>query len=246
MKKNIYYRSIYGRNVIQQHLVPTILMLVNLPKMILEVFLRKNMGERFFSPFISILLAIGLFYLPDMFRMAGPGWGHSTVFNIFLIAYLVMIVVRYLEVRRAPSVFDFARFSLSVGKPFPFFYKIKLMGKRPSTRTVECYYEPLFCLLIGLLLFLIHERLTGFLIIFCAICYFVGNVGAAIRGDHFVMDKIDEIICNQDMSETFVQNKEVSSREVPFFVKKPSTEELRKDFVDQMTDDDNEDAAVAS
>ena len=246
MKKNIYYRAMYGRNTINQKVIPVFMFFLQLPKMILEVLLRKDMGERFFSPFISVLLAIALYFFPNMLRMGGSGWERSIIFTLFLIAYVVMIVVRYLEVRRAPSVFDFERFSLDPGQPFPFFYKIKLFGKTPSTRTVECYFEPLFCFIIGFLLLLIHEYLTGAIIIVCAICYFIGAMASAIRGDHFVMDTIDEIICNQDMAETYVQDEERSPRGVPFFPKKPSTAALRQEFIDHIQDDDEDDAVAAS
>ncbi len=169
----------------------------------------------------------------------------TTTYYIFLVAYAIMSVVRYMEIRREPSVFDFAKFSLSTGLPHPFFKQIKIGGKTPTLRTIEVYYEPLLCFLIAVPLAFLGQPVS-LVIIFCSICYFLFNMLAAIQGDHFVMDKIDEIICNQELSQTFIQDLEVSPRQVPFYGKKPTSEQLRNAFAEQvLANDEEEDVAVA-
>jgi hypothetical protein len=86
--------------------------------------------------------------------------------------------------------------------------------------------------------------MTGTVIAFCSLCHFISNYSFALRGDHFIMDQIDLIICNQDWTQTVMQNKDVSPRGMPFSAKKPSTKELRENLVAVLVDD-YEDAATA-
>lgn len=245
MKRNLYYRTVYGRVQMNQKIAGGIITLLSIPKIIPDVFLRRNMGERYYSPVIAAIVGIGLFYLGTVFRYAYYTT-NMTLYYAFLIAYAVMSVIRYIEIRREPSVFDFAKFSLSTGLPYGFFKNIKLMGKTPSMRTIEIYYEPILFLIPGLLLLLSGQYGLGIILAFSAFSYFFSNLLSAKLGDHFVMDKIDEIICNQELSETFIQNKEVSPRQVPFYGRKPTTDQLREEFADQvLNNDDDDDAAVA-
>lgn len=245
MKKNIYYSAVYGRMEMNKKVIGLIISSLGLPKTVLDVFLRKNMGERYYSLFGAVLVGLGVYgaiYYQAMLNFRSP----SIFSYIFLAVYVIMAVLRYLEIRREPSVFDFAKFSLSSGVSHPFFKRIRLFGLTPTQRRIDVYYEPLLCLLVGLLI-LIIDPMVGVVIVFCSICYYLHNMLAARMGDHFVMDKIDEIICNQELSETFVQNKEVSPRQVPFYGRKPSSEQLRKAFADDVLDADNvyEDEALA-
>ncbi len=246
MKKNIYYSTVYGRMELNKKVIGLIITLLAFPKIVLDVFLRKNMGERYYSLFVAVLVGIGTYaiiYTQAKVNMDDP----STFSYIFLAAYAIMAVVRYLEIRREPSVFDFAKFSLSSGLSYPFFKQIRLFGLKPTQRRIDVYYEPLLCFVIGVLILITVDPMVGLVVVFCSICYYLHNMLAALLGDHFVMDKIDEIICNQELSETFVQDKEVSPRQVPFFGRKPSSEQLRKAFADDVlnTNDSEEDGALA-
>jgi hypothetical protein len=246
MKRNAYYTVLYGEPAaINKKLGAWVAVILSWPKSVLDVFLRKNMGERYFTLFKSILIFAALWFIPvgieSLYRTEMVS---STSYYVFIILYAIMAGVRYLEIRREPSVFDFAKFSLSRGIPHPFFLRIKLFGKPLSQRSIEVYAEPLLCFIIGVILVLIQEAPVGALIILCSISYFMCNMISAIHGDHFIMDKIDEILLNQDLNETFIQGKEVSPRQVPFFSKKPSTEDLRKNFIDHLNNNDDDDDAV--
>jgi hypothetical protein len=238
-----YYQSLFGRNVIDTTVIPAFLKLVCLPKLFLEVFTRRKMGERYFSKSMAVLIAILLYFLPQLL-MPLFHWRDTTTYYTFYMAYVIMAAYCFVEVKREPSVFDFARFSLDPGKCLPFFKRIKIFGKTPTQRTIDVWLEPLFCFGVGFLLLLLHQNMTGVLIVFCSLCYFVSNYSFALRGDHFIMDQIDLIICNQDLTETMMQNLDVSPRGMPFSAKKPSTKELRENLVAAFIDD-YEDAAVA-
>jgi len=246
MKQNIYYTQNFGRLGTRKLSQFVVALLIG-PKIILDVFMRRKMGERYFTLMGAAVMGLILFMAGSWAdKMGMAPRGGMTSFYVFFVLYAIMSVVRYLEIRRAPSVFDFARFSLSSGIPYDFFFNIKITGKRPTLRTVEIFYEPLFCLIVGFIIGFLGQALVAIVIIICSIAYFLHNQLDATLGDHFVMDKIDEIICNQDMSQTFVQDKEMSDRQVPFFSKKPKTAELRQEFVDQMLNpDDDDEAAMA-
>lgn len=239
-----YYQSLYGRNVINTQVVPALLQFLCLPKIIVEVFVRRRMGERYFSKIWSVVVALILYWLPQpLVRMFG--WHDSWLYHLFLIAYVIMTVVTWVEVWRAPSVFDFKRFSLDPGKCLPFFYRIRIMGKPVTQRMIDTWLEPLFCIGIGFVLVLLSFYMTGTIILFCSLCHFLSNMLFAIRGDHFIMDKIDEIICNQDLTALFIQDRDVSPRGVPFYAQKPTTKELRDNLTQAITGEPD-DAAVAS
>lgn len=242
--KYTYYQSLFGRNVINTKVVPAFLQIICLPKLVVEVFIRRRMGERYFSSVWAVLAGIILYWLPDpLYKIYH--WHDTPTYFVFFTGYVIMSVYTYFEIRRAPSVFDFKRFSLDPGKSLPFFHRIKIFGKTPTQRTIDVYLEPLLCLLVGFLLILGSQYMTGTVIFICSLCHFISNLSFAIRGDHFIMDKIDQIICNQDLSETFVQDRDMSPRGVPFYAQKPTTKELREGILDTMSDFDS-DAAVAS
>lgn len=238
-----YYQSLFGRNVIDTKVIPAILVLICFPKLVLEVFTRRKMGERYFSKAWAILLAIVLFYLPNILYPIFH-WHDTFTYYTFFTAYVIMAAYCFVEVHREPSVFDFARFSKDPGKSLSLFKRIKIFGKTPTQRTIDVWLEPLLCFGIGLILVIMSQRMTGMVIVFCSLCYFISNYSFALRADHFIMDQIDLIICNQDWTETVMQNKDVSPRGMPFSAKKPSTKELRENLVAVLVDD-YEDAAVA-
>lgn len=226
-QKSLYYQVYVQRGNINEQMWNVIQLFLSIPVMIPEVFLKRRMGERYFSLPTVILTMFALGYLKK-FYSAGYGWTGDITFIPFMIAYAIMTVVCIVEIRRAPSVFDFKRFSLDRGTSYDFFFKIKFFGKEPSQRTVNVFYEPIFCLLIGLLLILCSQFLTGMVICLCAACLFVDRSMSAIRGDHYIMDMIDQILVNQAASQNFVQNEEVSPTGVPFLMKKPNSVELRE------------------
>lgn len=238
-----YYQSLYGRGVINTKVVPDLLKILCFPKLLLDVFLRRKMGERYFSIVWATLLGIFLYFGPRVLANIYH-WRDAATFHIFFLAYVIMSLKCYWETKREPSVFDFKRFSLDPGKSLPFFYSLRLFGKSPTQRTIDVYLEPIFCFLIGFGLILTSQYTTGTVIVVASICYFLSNLAFAIRGDNFVMDKIDEIICNQDLTDTFMTERDISPRGVPFYAQKPTTKELREDLLTSLIPDDS-DAAVA-
>jgi hypothetical protein len=65
MKKNLYFRSVYkSSQALEDTVLGSTLRILSLPRTLLEVFTRKNMGERFFSFGTATLLLIVLVAIP--------------------------------------------------------------------------------------------------------------------------------------------------------------------------------------
>jgi hypothetical protein len=253
MKKNLYYRTVFKRkNIVKDFLLNLFLALSSWPRMLLEVFLRKNFGERYFSIATVITLFVALSIFP--FLAFGPralfnsnmasweNWGefllHFSTWLAFAGAFLYFGLKRNEEVKRNPSVYDFKRFSLHTGTIDPIFFRLGFLGEKPSVRLVEIVYEPAVCLLPGIALVILGQWI-GIVIILCSIFYCLGYAGAYYQGDHFVMDKIDEMICNEEMFDSFVEGKDASeTRGFRFYGRRPAKEDIRRKVVETFIADD--------
>jgi hypothetical protein len=210
MKKNLYYATIYQRrNLSKDFLYNLFLGLSSWPRLLLEVFIRSNMGERYFSLFGVVVISLLLLGYP--FYQAGP---YSDVFPVikdnltwylFTGAFAFFGYKRLREVQTLPSVFDFERFSLSSGVSLSIVYDIT---KNP--RRIATLLEPGGCLLIGLLLWWMNQRI-GVVITVCSVIYSLSYMAAFSQADDFLMDHIDNIICNEDLAKTFREG--LTSRE---------------------------------
>ena len=279
MKKNLYYQHVFGRtNAIKEFIYNFFLAISSWPRLILEVFLRKNMGERYFSFSNCVLIIVILCYLPfpitqlksavqafspgqagsgqaninDYMRSMGGSMGgavnrpatsendsgqqsdfiHVTTTNItwylFLIGFFIAALKRRKEVERLPSVFDFARFSLSSGVTVPALFNVKI-GKRPTDiRVVSTIIEPAIFLIIGFILHLC-QQLVGDLLMICSVIYSLSYFAAYHIGDNYIMDKIDEIICNENLKESLVEGREpVNNKGFNFEPRMPNDPGFRK------------------
>jgi hypothetical protein len=148
-----------------------------------------------------------------------------------------MSLERDKEVKRLPSVFDFARFSLSTGEIHTQILAFQWQGKKVDIRTIETVVEPALFFFIGILLKLFGQS-VGTLLVVCSIFYSLSYVAAYVMGDHFVMDKIDEMICNEEMVSSFVEGRNPSeTRGVPFYGRRPTDPETRRMLADTFIED---------
>ncbi|MEA5260311.1 hypothetical protein VB264_21105 [Arcicella aquatica] len=137
-------------------------------------------------------------------------------------------------------MFDFARFSLSPGVINPAFYDFNINGETPTTRQVCTLLEPAFFLGVGIVLALLQQR-VGYLLIFCSIVYSLSWMGAYYRGDQFVMDKIDELIVNEELVDSFVNGREPEeTRGFGHYGKIPDNIDFRRKVVNSFFEDDGD------
>lgn len=262
MEKNLYYRAVLRRpNIIKEALFAFFLSLASYPRLLLEVFVRKNFGERYFRFSTVILTSIFLIIIPfvlnklfspigvrphqayyqgdrDVSAPASPfSMAHFITWYIFIAAFIYVSYLRKLEIKRNPSVFDFARYSLFSGTINPMFLKLSFSQRQTDTRLIETVLEPAFFFIIGFLLCLFQQWI-GLLIILCSIVYAGSYFASYHVGDNFVMDKIDEMICNAELKKAFVNDLNADeTRGFRFIGRKPADIEKRKQMLPFMTQD---------
>ncbi|MBE7172366.1 MAG: hypothetical protein INR73_17395 [Williamsia sp.] len=255
MTKNLYYRQTFKReNVLENWIVHTVGVLASYPRLLIEVFIRKDFGERYFrlsSAFtVASFLAIWP-YIPKVWRFLTARSAAYAVIHarynddfsvmpdyllwyLYLALFVVFSLKRHREIKRNPSVFDFAKFSLFNGTINPFFFSIRLPGKKTDVRRVETLLEPLPFFIAGLLLWLLSQKL-GVLLMVCSVFYSLSYVSAYRGSDNFIMDKIDQIILNEEMEKVFMDDApEEESRYVRFSGRKPDDPEVRRKILSQI------------
>ncbi len=253
MTKNLYYQTMFARqSFIVSLLLELFLTIASVPRMLLEVFIRKNFGERYFSPLTGFFILIFLAGVPMGRGIFALFSGASLIdairdnvtWYLYLGAFVYATILRWREVWRSPSVFDFARFSLSTGDIHPRFYNLTLFGKSPNVRTIEIWLEPGFFFCIGLFLWGLGQD-VGILLTICSILYSLSYVAAYKKGDDFVMDRIDKLICTDELAATFIEERDSrETRGFRFYGRRPADPEKRRRAVATFVEDED-DVAVA-
>lgn len=231
VQTNIYYRAIHGRrNLIGETIFAFFMGISSYPKLVIEVFIRKNMGDRYFTPMSAITVGILLFYVPwIMPGRSYPGNMSSIIMDnplwyLFIAVFAFFSFLRYKEIMRKPGTYDFNRFSKSDGEILPIFKRTKF-----TMRQIEIYLEPLSVLLLGLLLAAIGQKIPGLVFTFCAIVYSVSKMGDYRVGDNFIKDKIDILLNNEDLRNDFLgKGKTQSEHGFKFRGPIPSDPEIRQ------------------
>lgn len=268
MKKNLYYRSLHRReNLIKKFFLSLFAFFASGSRLLLEVFIRKNFGERYFKLSAAILLTIQFGLLPLLLVFIqkqfpsehdiniadydfleneaavasspmASAWSQYITWYIFLAAFLAMSIKHHLDMKKQPSVFDFQKFSLFSGDYQNFVWKLPFF-KATNPRDRECYLEPLLFLIIGIPLVLLDQH-VGWLIIICSIFYSMNYISDYESGDNFVMDLIDEKMSNEEMEKNFVEGLDPSAtRGTNFRGRKPSNKEYRRQLLPSMIVDED-------
>lgn len=261
MKQNLYYRAVVARKLISPA-ASIVLRNAMRFRMILEVFIRKNFGERYFSMVSVYSWAFLLMLVPffsghgtTLFYMLAPGGQYirfpfsefmadNGLWYGFVAAFVLVSYKRNQETKHNPSVFDFAKFSLYSGDINPRFFS--LFGRQWDVRQVETFVEPAFCFLTGCALCFFSAKL-GIFILICSLFYSYSYMVAYEMSDHFVMDKIDEMISNERMYKTFVEDvEEGDNKGFRFSGRKPADPEFRRKLAETFIEVEDENVAFAT
>lgn len=232
-------------------------------RLLIEAFIRRNMGERYFRR--AAVIRVGLFLLLWPFvniliisRISSLySWGVGTEGNdsgfdlfgfilrygtwyLYLAAFLYAAYQRLDEIKRLPSALDLKRYSLSTGDIKEAFYQYKFWGRTRDTRFIECWLEPAPFFLAGLLLVLIGQPL-GWLLIFCSIAYSVSYNMAYYLGDNTVMDIADAIIIQEDLKEVFMEDRDLQeARGIRWRGRRPVDTATRQEVLQKMMGDEDD------
>lgn len=263
MEKQLSYRATIARpQVFRDHIYTWLLAFSSWPRLLLEVFTRRNFGERYFSMSSAVLAALFLAYYP-FYRAAGlllfsshrygnygeeSSFGSTLAGNVclygYLIAFIVMAIQRRREVKRIPGQFDFSRYSLSTGEINPLLLNFTIGGKPLSLRTIQTLIEPGLFFFIGFLLWAIGQSL-GLVLMVCAVFYSLSYRGMYRIGDNYVLDQIDKMIVNRQMVSSFVDGLDPSQTQgFQFFGNRPADPTFRRELAARMIDKDEAVEAV--
>jgi hypothetical protein len=243
MGKNMNYTIVFSRrSQFKMMLYSVFITLCSWPRMVIEVFLRTRFGERYFSfsgtVFLTIILALVPVIAATSTHLFRGDWGAAKfiwtylTWYLFLAAFMYMSLQRRDEIKRLPSVFDFARYSLSSGVIDPRLFKIKIFGRYPTVRQVSMIIEPGLFFVVGVVLAFLGQAL-GPLFIQCSIWYALSYKAAFYMADEQVMDQIDKIIVQQEWGRSFVEGLDASeTRGFSFNGRRPADPEYRKRVAD--------------
>ncbi len=93
--------------------------------------------------------------------------------------------------------------------------------------------------MIGLVLWFLDLD-VGILLMVCAVLYSLSYMAAYHKGDQFIMDQIDEMICNEELVSSFVDELDSSqTRGVNFYGRRPADPNTRRRVADRFMDDDD-------
>ncbi|RYC66972.1 hypothetical protein [Spirosoma sordidisoli] len=239
MQKKTYFQTMYRRrDPIKETLLAFFLGLSSYPRMLIETLIRRDMGERYFSFSGAMTLAIVLGFIP-LFLMKGLErlYGGITTFQflgtymswyLYLAVFVYMAIQRRDEIKHLPGVFDFARFSLSTGLIHPWFRSLEWQGRRFDVRTIETVLEPGVFFFSGMILWFSGQPI-GFILVVSSIFYSFSYRAAYHAGDNYIMDKIDERICNEELVNTFVDDKDdAQARGFHFYGRRPADPDARR------------------
>ncbi len=262
MKKNLYFRTVLRRkNGFKETIYDLAFTVASAPRLLLELFIKQSFGERYFSFSTSVIWTVLLLIVPiplvslyqrgsavlmnEYSSWASVFFTHFLTWYAYAIAFFIFALKRRKEIKRLPSVFDFKRFSLFNGMPTKEF--LKLLNRwvpQRDKRIQEILLEPLPFFVGGFVLWIFTQPI-GLVILVAAIFYSLSYSAAYHRGDNFVMDKIDEMILNEEMEDAFINDSSAeNARGVRFYMRKPTSEAMRRKVADAFVEED-EDVSVA-
>lgn len=215
------------------------------PRMLIEVFTRTHFGERYFS-FSGVMTVFTVLAILPMTSRFGnlfgysiaAFWGHYFTWYLFLAGFLYMSIQRRNEIKRQPSVFDFGHFSLSTGHIHPHFLTLEFGGKPVTVRAIETFWEPGIFFILGFTLWM-SEQLIGFVIVIASIIYSLSYRAAYYNGDQAIMDKIDEIICSEELTKAIVEGRDsTETRGFNFYGRRPADPDAQRRMAEMLTEID--------
>lgn len=250
--KNTFTIMYQRENKVKKLLYDFFMLISSYPRLLIEVFTRKQFGQRYFSQTSVVILALIMLYLPFFFtgnfdfvhpkRNYGEGsfMGSYATWFIYTGAFFILSYLHLTEIEKHGSVFEGKRFSLSTGNLHPIFHKIKIFE---SERMKEIIVEPAVFFILGFILWKFDQNI-GMVLMICSVIYSLSYVAAYNGGDNFIMDKLDQMIFNEELEKVFMHDTEPEkARGVKMFSDKPTAQDLRQKIYEVVSE--NEETAVA-
>lgn len=237
MEQQTYFKSVYRRTNFKLGLYALFFRLSSAPRLLMEVFIRRNMGTRYFSFGVCVILFIFSLGFLTLSIVAPRGisdvvqYGGYSI-GAFGLYFMIFANQRRKESRMDSFSIDFEKFSLSSGELTGWF-KSKVENGTPLHK-VEIIYEPLPFFVIGLALSLIpYTMALGIILVISSAIYSLSYLGAYTISRDYFMDIIDEKITGEEMGNALKEGfEEPSESGFKNRAPLPSTKEHRAELYD--------------
>jgi hypothetical protein len=252
MTKNLYLRAKRARaNFLKAFVYGFFQIFSSYPRLMIEVFTRKNFGQRYFRLISAITFAVLLALFP-IYMIAGVE-GKSTkelliflakhylTWYIYIGFFLKYSLKRNAEIKIIISEFDFSKYSRFGGFINPIFYTWKLPNQKTetTTRLVESLFEPLPFFVAGIFLW-VCSQVVGVLFVAFSVYYSLSYVADYDWGDNYVLDMIDEMIANESLEAAFVDDADPEDNNgFATIGRKPTDPEARRKLIPYMMERDD-------
>ncbi|MBN8865543.1 MAG: hypothetical protein J0H92_19365 [Sphingobacteriales bacterium] len=239
MQKTTYFRAVMRRqNHVKNFFFDLALTFASFPRLMIEVFIRRNVGQRYYSTSSVIVVLIFLLVTPRLIQITWESLPRENYFErppfdftgwyIFTLLFVIFSFLRRREVKRQPSTFDGGKLSVYSGDILPVFLKLRLWGKPANIRNVETIYEPLLVFAVGVILSLLGQT-VGNLLQWSALFYGFSYAAAYKIGDDYLLDIIDEMIMKRHLADVIIHGKDGPQVQgVRFYGTRPSGMEHRQ------------------
>lgn len=250
MKAHQYFRRIQPFNAfITPIIFASVLALTLFPARVVEVFLRKNFGERYYNLEIPIILFIMMFW-PVVYTLYHDVESYyNSFFGLFALIFLGVSIKRYREIEKTQQLFDDSKYSYYSGDMHPkwSWLEKKFPKLDVSSYKIERFLEGLVFILIGMVLMIFPFSFSvGFLLAFCGLAYLIQIHFRYLASRHMVLDRIDEKIINEQLYNAFVNDRPPEDTQgFRWSGSKPGDRALREEVYELMTADEEEDEWAA-
>lgn len=216
MKRNSYYRVIHGKaNSLKAILFALFYHFSGVPRVTMEVFLRKNFGERHFSFGVALVVAFFLCVFPFLFvelsmGQRGNPWidflKHYLTWYIFFGCFMWKSWNHYKAIQlEKKDGFNYEKSSVYEGDIHPFFFGLRYKGREFTPLEIECILEPSIFFGAGLILLLLGQW-VGVLLFVCSIIYGLSYRALYHAGDMMILDYIDNLLYGKYMEDAYMNN----------------------------------------
>ena len=213
-----FYTIYYYENLLRSFWYGVIKMFAHWPSLMIHVFTRKNMGERYYTlaaPITFIIILLQPFFFKKELRFLGEVADYFNWFSIvFLTVFLGFAIKRRLEIKRTTHEFDEERFSKYEGEhPLYNWTLEKFKDNEAATRLLKKHFiktrfESFLAILAGLVLIIFpFSFLVGLLLFVSGLLDMARTHVQYSKGRHFVLDHYDNLIVTQEFKDAFVNNK---------------------------------------
>ena len=254
-KARLYFRKIYPYvSFFREILFGFFSVLAHLPARIVEIFLRRNFGERYYSLDAPVIMFLAMSYPLYIWISTGSYefiqmMGFSWFWILFSFVFLGFAIKRKREINHDLQSFDDAKYSMYSGDEWSIWYRFenklpRLFKRDTFFYNIERVYEGGLFLIVGFVfLFIPFSRYVGVLLIFSGASYMFTMYLRYLKSRDMVLDQIDDKIHNEDMHDAFTNDK--SKRGFRWFGPKPDDPQFRETIAESLVDEEGDFSVVS-